>query len=178
MGIIGALYERGPCRSPQEIPRGRQPWNPTLQKTKGGAPGFSSLSINLLDGFFTASKKRGVGSRSNSYCFPLSRCSPGGLVRERGMSSSYRKRIILPYNLSALAVARLAWNNVVLILSDQSVSLGLILLAVAVRINPGLVKTALAPFVLSVHTRSTVDVRVSGSTSARPTLSAPGTDGR
>src|SRR5258708_39376866 len=39
MGIIGALYERGRCRSQQEIPRGRQPWNPTLQKTKGGAPG-------------------------------------------------------------------------------------------------------------------------------------------
>src|SRR5712692_9927302 len=39
MGIIGALYERARCRSQQEIQRRRRPWNPTLQKTKGAAPG-------------------------------------------------------------------------------------------------------------------------------------------
>ena len=31
MSIIGAFYERGRRRSQQEIPRGRQPWNPTLK---------------------------------------------------------------------------------------------------------------------------------------------------
>src|SRR5258708_6665060 len=35
---IGALDERRRCTSHQEIPRGRQPWNPTIQKTKGGRP--------------------------------------------------------------------------------------------------------------------------------------------
>jgi hypothetical protein len=40
MEIIGALYERGRCRNHQEIARGRRPWNPTLQKTKGGARGI------------------------------------------------------------------------------------------------------------------------------------------
>ena len=43
-GIIGALYERARCKSQREIPRGRQPWNPTLQKTKGGAPGNGDLN--------------------------------------------------------------------------------------------------------------------------------------
>jgi len=74
MAIIGALYDRGRCRSQQEIPRARQPWNPTLQKAKGGAPGFSSLSINLLHGFFTASKKRGVGLQVEF--LPLTFCPP------------------------------------------------------------------------------------------------------
>src|ERR1700674_3971530 len=48
MGIIGALYERGHCRGQQEIPRGRRPWNPTLQKTKGGAPGNPNPSAQKI----------------------------------------------------------------------------------------------------------------------------------
>jgi len=123
-GIIGALYERGRCRGPQEIPRGRQPWNPTLQKTRGGAPG------RILTAYFLPSQPLGPNATTTKKApdattatpgnsvhrlstktrnrFSLSRCSLGRLVRERGMSSSYRKRIILLDNLSALAVARLA----------------------------------------------------------------------
>src|SRR5260370_25276736 len=41
---IGALYEQGRGRSQQEISRGRQPWNPTLQKNAGRAPGHPTLS--------------------------------------------------------------------------------------------------------------------------------------
>jgi hypothetical protein len=36
MGIIGALYERGAAaRVSGKIPRGRRPWNPTLQTNEG-----------------------------------------------------------------------------------------------------------------------------------------------
>jgi hypothetical protein len=50
MGIIGALYERGAAaRVSEKIPRGRRQWNPTLQKTKGGAHG--SAQDDNLDGF-------------------------------------------------------------------------------------------------------------------------------
>src|SRR6266852_8041954 len=47
MGIIGALYERERCTSQREIPRGRRPWNPTLQKTKVGALLFRLRSANM-----------------------------------------------------------------------------------------------------------------------------------
>src|SRR5260370_402467 len=49
MGIIGALYERARCRSQQEIPRGRQPWNPTLQKTRGAAPGRPNAPTTTIE---------------------------------------------------------------------------------------------------------------------------------
>jgi len=45
MATIAALDERGRCASHQEIPRGRQPWNPTPKKTKGGSPGHPTLVI-------------------------------------------------------------------------------------------------------------------------------------
>src|SRR5712671_3833578 len=47
MGIIGALHERGPCRSQQEIPRGRRPWNSALQKTKDGHPATPNSGFDV-----------------------------------------------------------------------------------------------------------------------------------
>src|ERR1700674_558000 len=48
MGIIGALYERGRCRSQRETQRETPSWNPTLQKTKGGAPGNRKMQLQFL----------------------------------------------------------------------------------------------------------------------------------
>ncbi len=51
MGIIGALYERGRCRSQQEIPRGRRPWNltlrgwPVLSRSEGRGCSAGALSF-------------------------------------------------------------------------------------------------------------------------------------
>ena len=49
MGIVGALYGRGGCRS-QRKDHMRWAQNPTLQKTKGGAPGgFGCSGWPLLE---------------------------------------------------------------------------------------------------------------------------------
>src|SRR5450759_4871817 len=51
MGIIAALYERGRCRSQQEIPRGRRPWNPHSSKNERlGHPArrVSALTLEVL----------------------------------------------------------------------------------------------------------------------------------
>ena len=48
LGIIGALDERGRFTSHQEIPRGKQSWNPTLKKPKGVAPGHPNPNVVIL----------------------------------------------------------------------------------------------------------------------------------
>jgi hypothetical protein len=68
MGIIGALYERGCCGSQQEIPHGRRPWNPTLQKRRVGHPAaekglipterFAQQEEKIINGELQADKKK------------------------------------------------------------------------------------------------------------------------
>ena len=47
----------GRYRSQRESQRGRRPWNPTLQKTKGGAPGTLRIQVTRRHG---AGKKAGA----------------------------------------------------------------------------------------------------------------------